>query len=276
MMNIMDLHCDLLCYLNNDRQRTPNDSAVRCAIPQLKAGHVCSQVLAVFVETEPGSSLKGWQQAAIFRVLPKRFPESFVHVHSKEECSPNHKDPRISILLAIENASALCDEEESLDLTFQRIAYIEEFMAKIVYISLTWNTENRFGGGASEQNVGLKADGRKLLEFLNGRNIAIDFSHASDRLVMDIIEYIDTNKMTIPLLASHSNSRAILDHPRNLPDEFLQEIIHREGLIGLNFIRPFIGLDSSKNIIRHMGRVLELGGKNALCLLIFFTSEMSL
>ena len=143
-------------------------------------------------------------------------------------------------MLAIENASAWCDEEDDLEKRFERLEEIEREISKIVYISLTWNFENRFGGGALTP-VGLKEDGKKVLDFLHGRRTAIDFSHTSDALAHDILTYIDQKRLDIPLMASHSNSRLIHDVPRNLPCEFIQEIFKRRGVIGLNTIRSFVG-----------------------------------
>ena len=50
---------------------------------------------------------------------------------------------------------------------------------------------------------------------------------------------------------------------RNLPDEFAQELIRRNGLIGLNFFAIFIGLDHEW-LFKHMEHGLKLGGENAL------------
>ena len=111
-----------------------------------------------------------------------------------------------------------------------------------MYVSFTWNMENRFGGGALT-TVGLKDDGKRLLEVLATNRIAVDLSHASDRLAYDIFNYIDKHKLDMKVIASHSVMRAIHHAPRNLPDEIAKEIIKRKGIIGLNFIAKFIGPD---------------------------------
>lgn len=250
MFSIADLHCDLLCYLDGDSSRTAFDPQVRCSIPQLTAGNVKLQTMAVFTETGKDSVEKGMRQAAIFKKLPLLHPECY--------------GKTIAITLAIENASSLCSEDESLEIGLRRIDQIRHDLG-IVYISLTWNTENRFGGGAHTE-IGLKHDGKVLLDFISGTKIALDLSHASDRLAIDALDYIDQKRLHIPVLASHSNFRAVAPVARNLPDELVKEIFQRKGLVGLNFVRDFVGCETSKNFIKQVEHGLKLGGAGHLCL----------
>jgi len=253
---IIDLHCDLLAYLNSRPGASAYDPCVRCSIPQLRAGGVATQVMAVFTLTEEGSAQAGMAQAKIFRLLPERYPEDFSFVTEL----PSGK---IGILLAIENASGFCEEEESIKEGLKRLEWIIQEVARPLYISLTWNGENRFGGGAKTA-VGLKEDGKRLLDFLHGKGIAIDFSHTSDNLAADIFRYLDTKNLDIPVLASHSNFRSVTDVPRNLPDEFAIEIIQRKGVIGLTVVRDFVGEDKDPRFHQHMYHGIDLGAENAL------------
>lgn len=238
-MEISDLHCDLLCYLASDPRRTPNDPQVRCSIPQLKSGGVTQQVLPIFTPTEKGSAVSGAAQWDAFNKL---------------------KIKDIAFSLAIENCSALCEEEDPLQRGLDRI----DRLGPLTYVSLTWNGENRFGGGAGS-SMGLKPDGRTLLRYLHGKKIPVDFSHASDSLAYDMLDCIDREKLEIPILASHSNFREVTDVVRNLPDPIAQEIFRRGGVIGLNFVKLFMG-PTPDFFIKQIEHGLMLGGENALCL----------
>lgn len=166
---------------------------------------------------------------------------------------------------AIESGSALCAPDEELEKAFLRLQYIEEHMCKIAYISLTWNEENRFGGGALHP-AGLKEDGKELLKWMGQRGTPIDLSHASDVLAYDILSFIDEKNLNVPVIASHSNCRAITDVPRNLPDELIKEIIRRDGVIGINFVREFIGRDSIYGFCKHVEHLEKLGGAKHMVL----------
>ena len=260
--SIADLHCDLLLYLCGAEGRSAYDQAARCSIPQMVGGQVAAQVLPVFTMTNAGSSLIGWEQTEIFKKLPDLYPDDFEIVNTSiqlEERSPNRK---LGVLLAFENASSFADEKDDLDEAFQKLSLFESRWAKIVYISMTWNSENRFGGGA-ETKVGLKDDGKHLLNFLHKRRIAIDLSHTSDYLAYDIFNHMEKNNLEVPVLASHSNFRSVQDHARNLPDAIAKEIMRRQGVIGLNFIRSFVGPEESLSKQLEFG--LSLGGEDRLC-----------
>jgi len=255
---IVDLHCDLLCYLEKDKRRTPYDQAARCAIPQLRQGYVKLQTMAIFTQTETHSSDKGLHQAHLYQELPQHYPKDIVHFSSHW----NLQSPFIAILMAFENASGFCNEDEPLQEGFKRLKHVIHTIAKPLYMSLTWNTENRFGGGALT-SVGLKTEGKLLLEELDQQNIAIDLSHASDALAYEIIDYIEGHRLNIPIMASHSNARSVTSVPRNLPNDIAQEIFRRGGIIGLNLYRHFIG-ETEDQLIKHFAHWLELGGENHL------------
>lgn len=267
---IIDLHCDLLFYLEGNGQRTPYDLAARCAIPQLRQGDVKVQTLAIFTQTELHSVQKGLHQIRLYQELPLRCPKDFTHYSAQW----NMQSSAIAILMAFENASGFCGEGEPFHEGIKRLNHIIKNVGKPLYISLTWNAENRFGGGALAQ-AGLKEDGKRLLEELHQKKIAVDLSHASDALAYDIIDYIEAHRLDIPLIASHSNSRAIAFVPRNLPNELAQEIFRRGGIIGLNLYHLFIG-ESEDFIPKHIAHWLELGGEDHIALGTDFFYEADL
>lgn len=252
---VADLHCDLLCYLGADSLRSVMDPEPRCSLPQLKAGKVKLQTMAIFTDTGEGSVRRGEAQIRCFLNLPK----DFVRIIDIKKIDLD--GDKINTLLAVENASAMFEEEESLIKGYERIEKIEKEVGKILYISFTWNLENRFGGGA-HTNAGLKEDGKRLLDYLRGKKIAVDLSHASDSLAEDILRYVDDD---ISIIASHSNYRAVVNVPRNLPDDIAKEIISRKGLIGFNFYRDFVGTESVDNLVRQIEHALKLGGEKACC-----------
>jgi microsomal dipeptidase-like Zn-dependent dipeptidase len=261
---IADFHCDLLCYLHHDPRRSAHDRAPRCGIPQLKEGNVKIQIMPIFTETEPGSSKKGLAQAEIFKNLPTVYSDYFEIIRTAEALQSVENSSRIGIMPAFENASSLCDETENLEQALKRLKSLQKKMGKIAYVSLTWNTENRFGGGALT-HVGLKEDGKRLIDELNKQHIPLDLSHASDRLAYDALEYIDKHTLTLPLVASHSNFRSIVNVPRNLPDDLAREILKRGGVIGLNFIRHFVGAESESYFLKQLEHALRFDMSCGLC-----------
>jgi len=246
-MKVADFHCDLLSYLADDVNRTAYDPASRASIPLLQKGGVGLQTLAIYTKTLQGAVESGEKQAEIFFELPKKYS-----IFGTE----------IKTVAAIENASSFCDETEPLERGLERLEGWFEKAKKIAYISLTWNEENRFGGG-NATSIGLKPDGLKLLRWMSGKKIAVDLSHTSDQLAEDILKAIENLEITP--IASHSNFRKVSQHPRNLPDHVAKEIGARGGLIGLNFVRVFLGGRSPEDFIRQVEHADKLGLLDHLC-----------
>lgn len=262
---VADLHGDLLSYLEGDSTRTPDDRVPRCGISQLKEGKVAIQVLPIFTETQPKSAQKGLAQAELYRLLFVHHPFVFTPL-TPATCRVACLDSgKISLLSAIENASSFCEENETFAQGMERLRLFFGKMGRPLYIGLTWNTENRFGGGV-ETDIGLKDDGKRLLDFLHMKQIAIDFSHASERLSEEMLQHIDQHKLAIPLLCSQSNARAITDVRRNMPEFLLNEFKKRKGLVGVNVIRPFVGSTLREAWPEHIRHLLDKVGVDGVSL----------
>ena len=256
---IFDLHCDLLLYL----ARIPNASVhdtehIGVTLPYLKKGNVKLQVTALFSPTREDSLEFGKTQFQAFQELAQTAP--FQKLTHKDQLKTIEEDS-ILVIPAIENASIFCDEEEKLDQGIKRLDDMLAHFGRLFYISFTHNDENRFGGGNFSDNVGLKEDGKELLQYMDGKQIAIDLAHTSDQLAFDLLNYIDAHSLDIPVIASHSNFRNLCNHPRNLPTELVQEVIRRDGLIGINFLRLFIHPSEPDRLYEHILYGLEQAPK---------------
>ncbi|WP_347219198.1 membrane dipeptidase [Chryseobacterium sp.] len=253
----IDLHCDLLYYLLRSNSAI-NDKELGCSLPYLQEGNVKLQVMAMYAGTGERSTTYGLQQSRLFSELIKN--ENFF-LFENENYKNQENENRVGVIASIENASAFCDEYESLDSGFKNLETIIQNTQKVFYIGITHHLENRFGGG-NNATAGLKEDGKVLIDYIADRKIAIDLAHTSDQLAYDIFNYIDQKNYSIPILASHSNYRTIYKNNRNLPDELAKEVIKRDGLIGLNFIKDYVDLEHPERLYEHIQYGLDLGGEN--------------
>ncbi|WP_020528649.1 dipeptidase [Flexithrix dorotheae] len=248
---VFDLHGDLLSYLINKEGSTPMDSDIGCSIPFWKKGNVKLQVLSIFTTTNLGSVKKARHQAEKYKEILNVYSDHIYPMDSRNDLNSIIKTPGTAVMVAIENASGICEEEDHLDQAFFNLEQIIEQTGPLFYITITHHTENRFGGG-NYSKVGLKPDGEILLEYLSGKKIAVDLSHTSDKMAFDLLNFIDQKQLDIPVIASHSNFRNIWDHPRNLPEELVREIIKRKGLMGMNFVRAFVDNDHHYTLQNHI------------------------
>jgi len=257
---IIDLHCDMTYYfVENKEADARNGDDIGCAIPHLQNGNVMAQVMAFFTPSKPIEHGVAIQQAKIFNRLLKDHPDHF-------NTGPIKPENGTTILAAIENASGFCHEDEKLDDGLKELDKIIEVTGGIFYIGFMHWGDSRFGGAAGSK-TGLKDDGKTLLDYINNKNIAIDLSHSGDVLAHDIFNYTDSKNLNIPILASHSNHRNLKNHPRNLTDELAKELIRRNGLIGLNFMSPYIGDDDKpESIYDHIEYGMKLGAEENLAI----------
>jgi microsomal dipeptidase-like Zn-dependent dipeptidase len=247
---IIDLHCDLLLYL----ARTPGASVydtedIGATLPYLQAGQVKHQVMAMFMLTQAGSTYWGEKQLTAYQYLLTM--DEFHPVLQAADAHNAMKAQGVGITVAIENASIFAEEEEPIVAAFARLDRIRKICQRVFYITITHHLENRFGGG-NYTDIGLKPDGKRLLDYLSDTQIAVDISHTSDALAEGIFQYINKQGLNIPVIASHSNFRQLRDHPRNLTTEWVAEIIQRKGLVGANFLRLFLDGDQPKSLLEHI------------------------
>ena len=221
------------------------------------------QVLAIYVSGNGPSknSLRG--QLDHYHMLSKNFASA---IHQLDESSI--KAPiqgKVQIMPAFENLAGISDEAEGIDSVIGMLSSFQKQLRYIAYISLTWDGENRYGGGVGS-DAGLKEDGKRVMEWMAEKKIPLDISHASDYLAFDIFDYVEKKNLGLKVIASHSNFRKVTGRERNLPDEFAKEIIKRKGLIGVNFFYHFSCGKNVRDIFKHIEHGLSLGGGDVLCL----------
>ena len=115
--------------------------------------------------------------------------------------------------------------------------------------TLGWNEKNPLIG-SHVTGGGLTELGREYVRECQRLGILVDVSHCSDEGFWDIMEMTQA-----PVIASHSNSRAVWDHSRNLTDEMFSAICQSGGVAGLNLYASFLGenptLDTACDHILH-------------------------
>lgn len=127
----------------------------------------------------------------------------------------------------------------------------------ISMVNLTWNADNALAGSAKHDGPGLSAQGREFVRRAQKLGIIIDVSHISDRAFWDIMDITER-----PVVASHSNSRAVCGHARNLSDEQFRAICDCGGYTGITCYGILLsenGICDFDTVYRHMDHFLEIG-----------------
>ncbi len=177
------------------------------------------------------------------------------HIDWVWDASSFTKSKKQQAILTVEGGS-LIDSLEMIDFLWEK---------KIKVLTLTWNDSNLLGSSAfsamSGDEGGLTDFGKAVIRKMNSLGMIADLSHASDSTFWDVMKIT-----TKPILVSHSNSRVLCNHPRNITDEMFLALCENNGVLGINFYPTFLENDSKKasleSIFNHMEHFLQLGGEN--------------
>lgn len=176
----------------------------------------------------------------VFAVCTEHFEPKSYAVKKTEEFLKKLEGERLTLVLRSEDMKDKYCAVLALEGAdaFDELSAPEFFYKKGVrLVTLCWNTENRIASNCfSARDEGLKPFGREIVHELERLGMLTDLSHISDRAFYDVLE--ETKK---PLIASHSNARALCRHPRNITDDMFMRLSERRGCVGVTFEPDFLG-----------------------------------
>ncbi|EDS78630.1 dipeptidase [Clostridium massiliodielmoense] len=258
-MEIIDFHCDTISKIYyNDCQLNHNNFSVD--IKKLKEANSLAQFFALFIEKnsdEDPFNLCSKMLDKFYYELNKN-KDSISLATNYDDIVKNKSQNKISTFLTIEEGAVLKGS----------LLNLKHFYEKGVrLITLTWNFPNEIGYPNAIPkyiNKGLTPFGIELIEEMNTLNMIIDVSHLSDGGFYDVAKYSKT-----PFIASHSNSRSVTNHPRNLTDNMIKTLANKGGIMGINFFGEFLGggkFSRINDMITHIKHIKNVGGIDVISL----------
>jgi len=252
---VFDNHCDTIVRVRKDgRDWTVKSTDGHWDMERYLKANGRYQVMAVC----PPPNLLGDTAASFtFEVLGSYYntaakTDKIVTIKTRKDL--DEVEGKLGVILAIEGANPLLGRESLLEMFFQ---------AGIRLITLTWNHRNELADGIGVGgNYGLTSIGKKLVEGMHQRGIAVDVSHLNEAGFRDTAKILKSGMM-----ASHSNSHKVCNHPRNLKDEQIKAIAKRDGIIGFNFASGFICRDrqpGKEDFLAHLKHIRKVGGSKVL------------
>lgn len=166
--------------------------------------------------------------------------------YSAKEIADNLKNGKMSAILTIEGPAGFDYNAELLE---------DLYNIGFRITTLSWNEQNPLTGSCVTGG-GLTQQGRDYVKEAQRVGMIVDVSHISDEAFWDIMDI--TSK---PIIASHSNSRAVWNHPRNLTDDMYLSICKTGGTTGINLYSDFLGNDPTiDTVCDHILHFLEIAG----------------
>ncbi|MFP4482863.1 MAG: dipeptidase [Thermovirgaceae bacterium] len=258
---VVDAHFDLAMDLQDKRERGQKDTLGREHIPGFRRGRMNLVVSSIFLHDWylPEMALrKALTQISILKQEIRRLRGEVMLVTDRESLEEALKKNIPGILMSFEGAEPLGNDLDLLSV-FRDLG--------VRGIGLAWSRRNYVADGCffSKKKEGKKGGltdfGVRVLEEASRLGMFVDVSHLNDEGFWDVMEFYDE-----PLIASHSNCRALVDSPRNLTDEQIQAVAEKGGVIGMNAYAAFVAEDyrarraGVEDLLDHLDHVVELVG----------------
>lgn len=256
-MHLFDLHCDTLYRATDENSGLFNDS-FHISFNKSKNISPYIQCLAVWLPDEIRGEAALEHFNACFDKLHEQLDNTDILIcKGAEDIEAVCSAKKTGVVLTVEGGGVLGGKLKNID-------YLAECGVKMM--TLTWNGRCEIGDGIGVENpTGITDFGKKAVKQMEERRIIVDISHASEKLFYDVAQIASK-----PFCASHSNSRSVCSHKRNLTDEQFKIIVQKGGLVGLNLSRGFLNDDESSasayDVLRHADYFLSLGGENTVAM----------
>jgi len=250
---IFDGHSDIWTDVTIKTLNSESNIIKKYHLKKLKQGNVSGSIFVIWID--PPYTDNPYKRAMeIVESIKKEaeyFKDSVLIAKSYSDIEKAVREDKFYVFIGLEGLSSIGDNLDLID-------YFYDFGAR--HASLTWNEENKLATGVKgNPDRGLTDLGKKAVKKINTKNMILDVSHLNEKSFWDVAHETDR-----PIIASHSNCRALCDVPRNLTDEQLKKIAEFGGVVGLNSFNQFVHKDLDKqNIkmaVKHIEHMAEVMG----------------
>jgi membrane dipeptidase len=252
---VVDGHSDLMIDVADRAARGERDVIRRRHLPALRAGGIDAAVVMVGGDVDllcPDGLDRPYESVQrMIDILEADIAgaESEVGIATAPDDVRRLTDGgRTALLLGVEGASCVGDD----------LARMEDLHARgLRWLGLTWNSRNALATGLGHPDAGLTELGALAVREAARLGMLVDVSHATERTFWDVVAACEG-----PFVASHSNARAIFDHPRNLSDEQLDAVAAAGGVVGVVFYPGFVGSQPVRleHVVQHVLHLVERMG----------------
>jgi microsomal dipeptidase-like Zn-dependent dipeptidase len=245
----LDSHCDTPMFFSQGINFASRDPKILVDLHKMTEGHLDASIMVAYLKQEERddvSLLAATRKAD--RILDEieqmvaKSPDFIGIAKTPADLYQNKQAGRKSIMLGIENGYAIGKD----------ISNVERFRNRgVVYMTLCHNGDNDICDSAKGNNEhgGVSAFGEQVIQEMNRVGMMVDLSHAGEKSFYDAI---DISKL--PIVCSHSSSRLLCDHPRNLTDDQMRALAQAGGVAQVTLYHGFLVKDSvdynPQNVLR--------------------------
>lgn len=250
---VVDAHCDTLTAMaGQGRSLGTLIARGHLDLLRLLQGGVRVQFMAAFISPQFKSAAtpRALELIDLYYREVKQNNEKLEHVENTVDLKRTLASGKIAAILAIEGGEAI-----NGSLGILRSLY----RLGVRCLTLTWNGRNELGDGVDEAGSrgGLTSFGNAAVREMNRLGMLVDISHLSESGFWDVLAV-----SRHPVIASHSNCRALCDHSRNLSDEQIRALAQNGGVMGITFVPEFLAEKDASvtHVLDHIEYASKVGG----------------
>ncbi len=200
-------------------------------LARLAAGEVGAQFWSIYIpgeDRDSGYARVQLEEFDIARRMIERYPEKLTLALSADDIVRAKRQKHIASLLGLEGGHAI---ENSLG------ALRAYYTLGARYMTLTHNVTLDWADAAldSAKHGGLTPFGREVVHEMNRLGMLVDLSHVSPGVMSNVLDVAEA-----PVIFSHSSSRALVNHKRNVPDSILARLPKNGGVVMVTFVQAFV------------------------------------
>ena len=261
---VFDLHCDTaFALLGEDHNSAGSLKKNNLHIDLERAGKLPGYAQCFACYTTP--MMEQWYNISPITIFERelasiqreidRNKRKISLAYSASDVKQNLEKGKASAILTLEGTAGFWYNPELLE---------DLYLIGFRMVSLTWNEQNPLAG-SHQTGGGLTDLGKEFLREAQRLGMIVDVSHISDEAFWDIMDLTKS-----PIVASHSNSRAVCDVSRNITDDMFRQLCRTGGVVGINQYANFVAenpnLDSICDHVLHFlemdpeGKHIALGG----------------
>jgi membrane dipeptidase len=232
---VIDTHTDTTQrFIDGDFDLAPRNEKGSVDIPRMKEGGVDAIFFAVWMPSKvrgPIAVERAQKQIEAVHSQVTKHSNDLVFATTADQIRAARAQKKIAILLGIEGGHMINSD----------LAVLRKFSAEDVrYMTLTHSGNCEWADSSTDKPAhnGLSPFGKQVIAEMNRLGMIVDVSHVSDKTFHDVLAISKA-----PVFASHSNCRALCDHPRNMSDTMIRELAAKGGVIQINFHVGFLSQD---------------------------------
>jgi membrane dipeptidase len=200
-------------------------------IPRMRRGQMGGQFWSVFVPVEikgPEVVQTTLEQIDLVKAMSARYPHDLGMAYSAADVMRLHHEHRMASLIGVEGGHQINDSLAVLRMYYD---------AGARYMTLTHATNTAWADSATDdpEHHGLTRFGEEVVHEMNRVGMLVDLSHVSEQTMRAALAI-----SSAPVMFSHSSARALVDHPRDVPDEVLRLVAKNGGIVMVNFAPPYV------------------------------------